>query len=98
MPDRRLRESWARTQAHLSEAAARLPASLFESDEGGRLDRYREWIEHNELELALDELEMLGEINPVSRLFWSHLRDAAVEMRLDHHRLRLERRLTENAG
>ena len=98
MTDRRLQESWTRAQAHLSRAAALLPASLVESDEGGRLDRYREWIEHNELELALDELEGLGENNPVPRPFWAHLRDAAIEMRLDQHLLRLDRKLAENAG
>lgn len=93
-----LQECWARTQGHLGHAAALLPAGLVESDEGGRLHRYREWIEHNELELALDELESLGGINRVPREFWAHLRDAALEMQLSEHRLRLDRRLRENAG
>jgi hypothetical protein len=95
---RHLQESWDRTQAHLMRATALLPASPVESEEGGRLDRYRDWIEHNELELALDELEMLGGINKVPRQFWVCLRDAAIEMHLPNHQLRLDRRLTDDAG
>ncbi|MBL8755003.1 MAG: hypothetical protein JNK15_16985 [Planctomycetes bacterium] len=98
MTDPHLHEIWNRTQGHLSHAADLLPAGLFQSDDGGRLDRYREWIEHNELELALDELEGLGENNRVPRQFWIHLRDAALEIQLAEHRLRFDRRLRENAG
>lgn len=98
MTARRLHESWARTRRHLSHAAALLPADLVEPEDGGRLARYREWLEHNELELALDELEGLGEINRVPREFWIHLRDAALEMQLEERRLRLDRKLMESAG
>lgn len=58
--------------------------------------RYREWIEHNELELALEELQGFGEIHQVPRQFWVHLRDAAIEMRLAKHRLHIDRRLNED--
>ena len=55
-------------------------------------------IEHNELELALDELEMLGGINKVPRQFWVCLRDAAIEMQLPNHLLRLDGWFTYDAG
>lgn len=99
MDDRhQLHESWERTRAHLSRAAALLPASPVESDEGGRVDRYHEWLDHNELELALDELEGIGDNNVVPRAFWGHLRDAAREMGLEHRVLGFDKRRSENAG
>lgn len=98
MADRReLEESWTRTRSHLGQALALLPANLVESVEGGRLDQYLEWIEHNELGLALDELEGLGEINPVSRQFWAFLLSAALEMKLDEHVTRMARRMDETS-
>lgn len=99
MDDRqRIHESWDRTRAYLGRAALLLPPSPFKSAEGGRIDRYREWLDHNELELALDELEGLGANNPVPREFWVHLRDAAEEMRLERHVLRMDKRLSNSAG
>ena len=99
MADRdRLHESWARTRTHLGRAAVLLPVSPVESADGGCVRRYREWIEHNELELALDELEGLGDRSNVPGEFWSHLLDAAKEMGLRDHVLRLGRRSSEGAG
>jgi len=75
-------------------SSQRLP----EAADGWSIETYQEWIDHNELELALDGLEGLGEINPVPREFWAHLCDAAREMGLGRHVLRLNRRLSESAG
>jgi hypothetical protein len=62
MNDReRFRESWERTRAHLNRALSLLPAVSVESEDG-RVSQYLHWIEHNELELAIDELEALGAI------------------------------------
>ena len=98
MNDRaRLQESWDRTRGHLNRALVLLPAVPAESDDA-RVSRYYELIEHNELELALDELEGLGEMNSASQRFWSHLRDAAQEMGLGGHLARFERRLSERGG
>ena len=95
MPNRdELFKSWDRTRAHLGRAAGLLPATPVESDTGARLDHYRELLEHNELELALEVLEGLGAMNTVPPEFWSHLRDAALEMGgLDEYVIRFDQRL-----
>lgn len=80
-----LEASWARTRDHLEHAFARLPASPVDGEEGGAVDQFREWLDHNELGLALDELEMLGEANDVGRGFWECLLQAATEMSLRDH-------------
>ena len=52
MKDRQqLQESWERTRDYLGHAAGLLPANPSESPDGGRMDRYQEWMAHNELEL-----------------------------------------------
>ena len=62
--------SWSRTRAHLNKAFAQLPPFPKDGEEGGSVLRYREWLDYNELELALEELELLGEANNVGGLFW----------------------------
>lgn len=89
-----LEASWARTRAHLANAFAQLPASPVDGEAGGAVQRYREWLDHNELELALDELEMLGELNDVDRRFWEFLLRAATEMKLSDHALRYRERVS----
>lgn len=87
MPSEELLESWQRTRMHLAAAAALLPATLGESAEGGPLQGYAEYLEHNELGLALDELEGLAQVNAVTPAFWTALAEAAAEMKLrDHER------------
>ena len=98
MDDRkRLQESWARTTAHLRRAARLLPEVPAPSEDG-RVEQFREYLEHNELELALDALEALGECNPVPSEFWGHLREAAAEMRLEKHVARLAERSGRTPG
>ena len=83
----------------LDRAIGLLPANPVEGDEGGfRVDRFREWMEHNELELALDELEGLGIDNVVPREFWAELRGAAREMGLGDHIERIDQKLAEHGG
>ena len=94
----KLEASWARTTAHLERAVALLPSKLTESDETGRLDRYKEWIAHNELRLGLDELEGLGQNNPVPVSFWEHLRLAAEEMHLHEQAARFRARGSGKTG
>lgn len=77
--------SWARTRRHLERAFAHLPESPVGGEQGGAVERYRSWLDHNELELALDELEFLGEANGMAGDFWQRLRDAALEMELIDH-------------
>jgi hypothetical protein len=77
----------------LSQAAAQLPSTPFESEEGGRLATFREFLDHNELELALDELELLGDHNRVPIAFWWYMHAAASEMKLLEHCERYDQRL-----
>ncbi len=90
-----LEASWSRTRAHLENAFAQLPASPVDGEEGGSAQEYREWLDYNELELALDELEMLGEVNGVERTFWEFLLQAATEMDLNDHAMRYRMRVTD---
>lgn len=78
-------ESWKITTAHLNSAFGYLPTQLNLGEEGGIIERYHEWIGENELELALDELEMIGEDNEVELLFWKELFLAAENMNLKGH-------------
>jgi hypothetical protein len=89
-----MQESSKRTEAHLEAALAQLPAALVHGDEGGSIEQCRDWIKHNELALALDELEMLGEANPTPEAFWRSLLAAAQEMNLERHCARYRKRLT----
>src|SRR5262245_18731777 len=77
-----LRKSWRTTQRHLEEARKQLPAQLAESGEGWSLLQYAEWLAHNELELAFDELEGLGSENNCRREFWVEMHAAAANMGL----------------
>lgn len=79
-----LHESWRRTRAHLERARALLA-------DDPQLARYQEFLDQNELELALDELEQVGEGAPVE--YWTALHAAAEEMGLAEHSARLHRRI-----
>ncbi len=47
------------------------------------------------LELALDELEMLGEVNAVQHAFWESMLSAAVEMKLTDRAERYRERFSD---
>ena len=47
------------------------------------LSEYREYLDHNELELACDMLAAFGESHDVQPAFWSALGDAATKMSLN---------------
>jgi hypothetical protein len=72
-----LKQSWEQTQGHLTRARILLPG-------GGSDDLrcYQEYLDHNELGLACEELERAGERRNAPALFWAALADAASEMRL----------------
>ena len=94
MSSEELHQSWQRTRTHLAAAAALLPANPRPNPEGGSLQRYAQFLEHNELELALDELEGLAAMNAVTPAFWSEVAEAAAEMKLGDH----ERRYRDALG
>src|SRR5437868_2054242 len=75
MNQEELNQNWKRTRGFLDAATKFLPQSIEQTDE--RLIRYHEWLEHNELELALDELKHIGEDVLVSKHFWVELEKAA---------------------
>ena len=80
-----LRASWERTKSHLRKARCELPEAPTRGHEGGTLEGFEEYLNHNELELALDELEGLASANQTSSQFWFNMRAAASEMSLTHH-------------
>ncbi len=85
--------SWSVTRSHLANAHHLLPEQLRDSDEGWSVERYEEWLDHNELELALEELGGLGDENDVATAFWAELLAAAENMGLAQHVERYKERL-----
>ncbi|HSS66043.1 MAG TPA: hypothetical protein VLS27_16575 [Gammaproteobacteria bacterium] len=49
------------------------------------VQRYLDWLDHNELELAPEALELPGEADGVSPVFREYLLEAAKEMNLADH-------------
>lgn len=59
-----------------------LPKEIADSEERSSLQRYEEWLDQNELELAFDELDGLGCQNNCGHGFWVELQAAAENMGL----------------
>jgi hypothetical protein len=74
--------SWKVTKDHFKNAVDLLPEKLIKGDEGAGIEEYFNCLSHNELELALNELEFIGEANNVSVKFWNELLLAAENMGL----------------
>jgi hypothetical protein len=81
MSDANLVKSWKITETLLERARHALPAR-HEQDYAALLTQYREFLRHNELELALDILEELGHLIPARGGFWRDLERAAENMGL----------------
>lgn len=77
-----LEKSWAITRKHLEKARSLLPSPIVQGEQTESIGAYQEFIEHNELECALDQLEGLGEANACSQEFWQELRLATENMGL----------------
>ncbi|MBD1910738.1 hypothetical protein [Leptolyngbya sp. FACHB-16] len=77
-----LQESWNITRCHLKRARHLLPQPLREDSEGGSLTAFEEFLLHNELGLAFDELEMIGMGNHCPPAFWRAMLAAAESMQL----------------
>jgi hypothetical protein len=84
MTDAELRKSWKVTEVLLERARRALPAPPAANEEEHRmlLARYHEYLQHNELELALDALEELGKLVACRGGFWRDLERAAENMEL----------------
>jgi len=78
-----LMKRWRATKELLHRAQAAIPASEEPQHEvTERQIQFTEGIEHNELELALDALEELGELAACRGGFWRDLERAAAMMEL----------------
>jgi hypothetical protein len=81
MSDAKLVKSWKVTETLLERARHALPAHHGQ-EYATLLTQYREFLEHNELELALDILEELGHLISARGGFWRDLERAAENMGL----------------
>ena len=96
MADAALHRLWSAVRGDYDRAQGLLPSPP--ADTEGSLARLAEWLDHNELELALDELESLGVDNTAGQPYWQHLQSAAARIGLTGHAERLGRRAARAAG
>ena len=84
-------ELWSSIRYDLMCACQTLPkdAGIHEA-----IGQCREYLEHNELELACDALERYGNENPVPSDFWIALRNAAIKMGLQRNASRFAARIS----
>lgn len=75
------KELWIEIEVLLKEARALL-SDIETGEDGFSERRFQEYLSHNELGLALDELEGIPLYNEVPREFWQLLLRAANRMRL----------------
>ena len=78
--DDRLLKRWEITRSVLGTAASQIV-------ETEHYDQYREYLDHNEFELALDVLEDAGIASNVNKEYWHYCKKAAEIMGLDRARL-----------
>lgn len=93
MDRKELERMWAATAKHLSAARAQLPEVPAPGVDGATISGFDECLRHNEMELALDELEDLGLTNAPSAAFWRHLIFAAESMELSERAAEFRRRM-----
>jgi hypothetical protein len=84
MADAKLLKSWKITETLLEQARQALPTvpAQHEQESAAVLAQYREFLEHNELELALNILEDLGHLISATGGYWRDLERAAENMGL----------------
>src|SRR4030088_1536231 len=92
-----LERSWTATARHLNAARNQLPKVLAPGAEGATVSGFDECLRHNEMELALDELEDLGLTNAPPPDFWRHLIFADESMELSARAADFKRKMG-NAG
>ena len=91
-----LEKNWATSAKHLNAARDQLPDAPAPGAEGATLSGFEECLRHNEMELALDELEDIGLTNELPPEFWRHLMYAADNMGLSDRAADFKRKM-ENA-
>lgn len=90
MASNEMRQLWVAVRRDF--CLARSMLSLTPVEVEGSVSRLDEWLDHNEFEPALCELESLGEDNSVAPAYWQALATAAERMGLDSRRIRLTTR------
>jgi len=93
MDRKELERIWATTAKHLNAARARLPEVPAPGLDGATVSGFDECLRHNEMELALDELEDLGLTNAPPPDFWRHLIFAAESMELSERAADFKRKM-----
>jgi hypothetical protein len=97
---KRIKE-WKIVRWHLEQARLVLPQDVLENTgelpdhELGTLTAYDEYLDYNELELALDQLEGLGELNDCRGGFWRSLEKAAALMGLEERAASLHQKFED---
>lgn len=76
------RDSWRLASEALWAAVRCLPSEVVRNPEGGSLPSYREFMDHNELGLAFEEIVGLAEVNPTEPGFHSALARARHQLGL----------------
>jgi hypothetical protein len=84
-------ELWASIRADLTRARETLPDASAHHE---AIRSYQECLDHNELELASDNLERCASAHPVSQEFWSTLRDTALRMELSDNAIRYGKKIS----
>ncbi|MEO1582704.1 MAG: hypothetical protein AAFR91_12775 [Pseudomonadota bacterium] len=83
MNDARLTKHWKTIEVQLSQAAEFLDEpdrfSMLEKE----LGEYRDYVDHNEFELAMDELAGIAHEFGCKTGFWRRLKKVAIQMDLD---------------
>ena len=97
MTDPELIKSWKVTETLLERARRALPEPTAENKEEYQnlLSEYNQFLEHNELELALDMLEELGGLVHCRGGFWRDLERAAENMDLKDRITKLRKKFSE---
>jgi hypothetical protein len=93
-----LESNWAATAKHLNAARNQVPKALAPGAEGATVTGFEECLRHDEMELALDELEDLGLTNAPPPEFWRQLVQAAENMGLSERATDFERRMGKARG
>lgn len=90
-----LQESWAITRKHLAAALEVLVVGdlVATVEEQAAIQQYEKFLDHNELELAMDELEAAVEVQSAPREFWRNLVCAARNMGLEQRADEIEKRM-----
>ena len=89
-----LKDSWKKTTQHLAKAFQLLPENFKEGDTE-TASSYKDFIEHDELELAMEQLEGLGEQNNCKPEFWEQLilasKSMGLESRTEYYKTKLNK-------